>query len=113
MDSNHEDVSITDDQMAGGSKTNKFVDFFRDTKEQNAQWKLLGLMLELKKSDLDTIEYDNPRDATACRMEMLHVWLKTNPANPKVMLDKALKEIQKTTNLKGKNIRVLQILQYH
>ena len=79
------------------------LEFFRKTKGYNVQWKYLGLMLNLDKSDLDTIEYDNPKDSTACRMEMLHAWLKTNPANPAVMLDNALKEIQKTVQLKGKN----------
>ena len=93
---------MTDDQMADGNKTIKFIDCFRDTDEYNAQWKLLGSMLELKKSDLDTIECDNPRNSKSCRMEMLHVWLKTNPANPRVMLDNALKEIQKATCSKGK-----------
>ena len=101
MDSSYKNVSMTEDQMADGSKPNTLVYFWGITNEYNVQWKLLGLLLELKKSHLDTIEYDNPRNATACRMEMLHVWLKTNPANPKVMLDNALKEIQKTAHAKG------------
>ena len=101
MDSSCKNVSMTEDQMADGSKPNTLVYFWGITNEYNVQWKLLGLLLELKKSHLDTIEYDNPRNATACRMEMLHVWLKTNPANPKVMLDNALKEIQKTAHAKG------------
>ena len=94
---------MTDDQIADDSKSNSFVYFLSITKQQNAQWKLLGTKLKLDMSVLDTIQKDNPGDSTACRMEMLHVWLKEiNPTTPKVMLENALKEIQKTTHSKGR-----------
>ena len=56
-------------------------------------WKFLGLLLKIEKYLLDEIEKDNPRNVDSCRIEMLHSWLKSNPANPTQALDDALIEM--------------------
>ena len=74
------------------------------TKCYSANWKILGLLLQVKKHLLDRIDKENPRDVDTCMMEMLDTWLKSNPANPETELDDALMEFQRTTHngLQGK-----------
>ena len=78
------------------------LELFRKTKKLNAEWKQLGLMLKLDKHVLDTIEKNNPRDATHCRMEMLHAYLKDHPADPREEIDTVVKEIQKCNSSTSK-----------
>ena len=71
---------------------------FLKTRQVNVYWKQLGLLLNMEKHCLDEIEHNYPRDVATCRMEMLHAWIKRDPANPKAVLDDALKEILKNTH---------------
>ena len=101
MDS--EDTPTTEVQVEAADV--KFVELFCYTNELNAEWKVLGLLLGLKMSVLKTIESDNPKNTTACRMEMLHKWLnlKTDPGNPMTILKNVKELMRKTTICKGKN----------
>ena len=75
----------------------------RKAKQYSANWKLLGLLLQVQKNLLDVIERNNPRDVDTCMMEMLDTWLRNNPENPETELDDALMELQRTTQkLQGK-----------
>ena len=40
-----------------------------------SKWKELGLKLGLYINTLDTIDYNNPRDADGCLIDMLSKWL--------------------------------------
>ena len=43
---------------------------------------------------LELIEVNYPRDAITCMIEMLHVWLKSNPENPEAKLNEALRKLK-------------------
>ena len=90
MTTNPDSVEMTDHIKT----CDTLLEFFTRTKGVNVQWKLLGLWLKLNIDDLETIEHDNPKDSTTCRLIMLNAWLKTNPANPEKVLNSALTEMK-------------------
>ena len=69
-------------------------DYYRRLKHLSANWKELGVLLDLKMSELRVIEKDNQKDSKDCMIGMLDAWMKSDPKNPEVQLDDALRELQ-------------------
>ena len=43
------------------------------------EWYQLGIYLDIPESDLEKIKYENQRNVTDCKCEMLSTWLRRNP----------------------------------
>ena len=86
------DIIITEIRVCKGMEL--LSECLQKTKCVTANWKVLGLFLTVPKSRLDEIERDK-RFAVECMMEMLDTWLKSNPDNPLIKIDDAIRELYK------------------
>ena len=75
-------------------RSESFLRYYHKAKDNCAHWKELGVLLSMEMSALELIEVNYPRDAITCMIEMLHVWLKSNPENPEAKLNEALRKLK-------------------
>ena len=86
-------------------------------KNVTAHWKMLGVLLGLKKGCLDGIEKQYHHVVGDCMMEMLDAWLKTNPSNTEEQLEDALKKVYPACTVRstsvdhGKNYMHIHLIQ--
>ena len=64
------------------------------TRDVSRHWKPLGVLLNVDEPLLRRIKDENPNDEDACKLCMLHTWLRGNPDSSENKLDKALEEIR-------------------
>ena len=65
------------------------------TKTYAADWKAIGLELNLKTSTLEIIEKDNPLNCAACFERTLDMWLKSTPHATWRILEVAITNVQR------------------
>ena len=63
-----------------------------------ADWRDVGLELNLKTTTLDSILKDNPSDCKACFKSTLAIWLKSNPNATWRMLEVAITNVRRAHN---------------
>ena len=81
--------------MAEGAQSRgEFIDYYTKTKDYCAHWQELGLLLSVPRTVLNIIEADNPKHTVECHMNMLDVWLTSDPKNPEEQLDIALRKLK-------------------
>ena len=56
-------------------------------------WYSLGLQLDIKDNDLDTIESNRPQDQEGCKRDMFRTWLNNGPQASYRQLVQALDEM--------------------
>ena len=64
--------------------------YYCKTRAHRASWETLGALLNVEVSDLKAIDKEKRGDTNDCLLEMLNVWLQSNPACPDEKLEKAL-----------------------
>ena len=70
---------------------------FRKYFKYRAQWCTIGCRLGISQNDLDVIDQDNRGKSAKCFMEVLNLWLKAEGKKKKNELDRAVKEVKKST----------------
>ena len=63
--------------------------------DPNKHWKIIGKLLKVDESSLETIEQNYQHDASACKKEMLRIWYAGNPVNPEEKLENAEMQVLK------------------
>ena len=56
------------------------TEFIKELEEIVHEWYLLGCFLEVDQPELDTIEYNNPKDVAMCKAKLFGAW--SNMKNP-------------------------------
>ena len=69
----------------------KFLSYFRKARQVSADWKVLGVFLEVPINRLNAIQQEN-HSVDSCIMAMLHEWMKGDH-DSKEKLEVALKEV--------------------
>ena len=70
---------------------------FRKYYKYRAQWCTIGCRLGISQNDLDVIDQDNRGKSAKCFMEVLTLWLKAEGKKKESELDRAVKEVKKST----------------